>query len=58
MIFIPLQGRNRGNFLTVTSAMVGRIWSPGGSRVKVSQTLGVTAVVPVALVNRFLEPFK
>ena len=47
----PLQGRNHRENLVVTSAMVGRIClPPGGNRVKVSENLGGTMVVPVARV--------
>ena len=43
-----MQGRNHGENLVATSAMVGRICPPGGDRVKVSENLGATAVAPVA----------
>ena len=42
------QGRNHGENLGSTSAMVGRICPPGWDRVKVSENLGATAVAPVA----------
>ena len=43
------QGRNHGENLGSTSAMVGRICPPSGwDRVKVSENLGATAVAPVA----------
>ena len=43
-----IQGRNHGENLGSTSAMVGRICPPGWDRVKVSENLGATAVAPVA----------
>ena len=46
------QGRNHGENLGSTSAMVGRICPPPGwDRVKVSENLGATAVAPVAPVD-------
>ena len=50
------QGRNHGENLVATSAMVGRICPPpGGDRVKVSENLGATAVAPVAPVDTSLR---
>ena len=44
-----LQGRNHGENLGSTSAMVGRIFPPPGwDKVKASENLGATAVTPVA----------
>ena len=56
MYTIGTQGRKpRGKFrCDATSAMVGRIYPPGGDRVKVSENLGATAVVPVAPVDTSL----
>ena len=48
------QGRNHGENLVATSAMVGRICPHGGDRVKVSEHLGATAVEPVAPVDTSL----
>ena len=49
-----MQGRNHGETLVPTSAMVGRICPPSGDRVKVSENLGATEVVPVAPVDTSL----
>ena len=51
-----MQGRNHGETLVATSAMVGRICPPptGGDRVKVSENLGATEVVPVTPVDTSL----
>ena len=49
-----LQGRNERDNLGTTAPMVGRI-SPGLNRVKVSENLDVTAVVPVAPVDTSLQ---
>ena len=43
-----MQGRNHGEKLGSTSAMVGRICPPGWDRVRVSKNLGATAVALVA----------
>ena len=50
-----LQGRNDRENLGATTPMVGRICPPGWNMVKVSETLGATTVVPVALVNTSLH---
>ena len=51
---VPHQGRNHGENLVATSAMVGRICFPGEDRVKVSENLGATLVAPVAPVDTSL----
>jgi hypothetical protein len=48
------QGRNHGENLGSTSAMVGRICPPGWDRVRVSENLGATSVAPVAPVDTSL----
>ena len=45
---LPYQGRNHGNFLAATSAMVVESAPLGWDRVKVSENLGATSVAPVA----------
>ena len=50
-----MQGRNHGENLGSTSAMVGRICPPGWDRVKVSENLGETAVAPVAPADTSLD---
>ena len=50
------KGRNHRENLVATSAMVGRICPPGEDRVKVSENLVGTAVVPVAHVGTSLMP--
>ena len=50
-----LQGRNDRKNLGATAPMAGRICPPGWNRVKVSETLGATAVVPIALVDASLH---
>jgi hypothetical protein len=42
------QGRNHGENLGLTSAMVGRSAPPSWDMVKVSENLGATVVAPVA----------
>ena len=49
--YLPIQGRNHGENLVATSAMVGRICPHGGDRVKVSENLGLTTVLPLAPVE-------
>ena len=46
--------RNHGENVGATALMVGRICSPSWNRVKVSETLGATVVVPVAPVDTSL----
>ena len=43
-----VQGRNHWKMLAATSSIMGRICPLGWDRVKVSENLGVTTVVPVA----------
>ena len=49
------QGRNHGENLVATSAMVGRIFPHGGDRVKVSENFGATVVAPVVPVDTSLQ---
>ena len=48
------QGGNHRENLDATSVMVGRIFPPGGDRVKVSENLGATSNAPVAPVDTSL----
>jgi hypothetical protein len=48
------QGHNHGENLVATSTMVGRICPHGGDRVKVSENLGLTMVVPLTPVETSL----
>ena len=51
-----MQGRNERDNLGTTAPMVGRIPPPPGlNRVKVSENLDATAVVPVAPVDTSLQ---
>ena len=50
-----LQGRSEGENLGTTAPMVGRICPPGWNRVKISENLDATAVVPVAPVDTSLK---
>ena len=52
------QGRNHREKLGATAPMVGRICPPGWNRVKVSENLGATAVVPVAPVDTSLKSIR
>ena len=49
------QGRNQGGNLVGTSVVVGTICPPGGNRVKVSENLGATGVVPVTPADTSLQ---
>ena len=56
---LTYQGRNHGENLGSTSAMVGRIYPPGWDKVKVSENLGATSIAPVAPADTSLyEKFK
>ena len=48
------QGRNHRENLGASAPMVGRIYHPGWNRVKVSETFGATAVIPIAPVDTSL----
>ena len=54
-IIYAIQGRNHGEYLVVTCVMVGRIYSLGGDRVKVSENFGAIAVVPVTPLDTSLQ---